>query len=446
MKRRAFLSSSVQAGLGTLLLPSAVNSCNGEPPFNSISYSGRVVIIGAGIAGIYAGYLLQEQGIDFTILEASDRIGGRMGKNEDFADFPIDTGAQWLHSDFSILGSLAKTTGTEVFYDNAEASYWHQGELKGQMPDVIAQILEGLEKATEDISFKEYFYNKGATDEEYNLLVALAGDVGASPENISVKWEQQGYELTSYGDEDYKFKKTFFDFVNEQLISKVSGNVQTNTVVKSIDYQTDSIKVTDKDGQEHAADKVIITVPITVLKDRDIDFSPALPQAKTESFQQLGMEAGIRAFLRFSEPITDRDLIGGSVCAAYVYESYNRDTNDHILFGFAMGNQAVALSDMGETAAVQALLAELDTMTDGKASASYQGHFFQDWYKAPFVRGAYSYPLVGATENTRKNIAASVENKLFFAGEATNYNGHHQTVHGAVESAYREVLNILENI
>lgn len=446
MDRRNFMLKNGKVGLGALLLPAFLSSCGKETLFEDLAYNGKVVIIGAGVAGLYAGYLLREKGIDFTILEASNEIGGRIGKKEDFASFPIDTGAQWLHGDVSIIGDLTKTTNTETFLDESDTIYWHQGTLKDELPSELQDILDQVEDSSADISFEEYFFQSGGTAEDISLITAVAGDVGASPDKISAKWESEGYNLISYGADDHKFKKTFFDLINEQIIPKVADKIQTNTVVAAIDYQSDTIEITDNEGQVYNADKVIITVPITVLKDNDITFSPELPRSKTESFQQIGMEAGIKAFMRFSNKFTEPNVIGGSVCAAYSVENYNRESNELVLMGFAMGDQAKALSDMGETAALQAMLGELDLMFDGQASASYVGHFFKDWYKEPFIRGAYSYPLVGSNENTRKNIAQAVDEKLFFAGEATNYNGHHQTVHGAVESAYREVINLLNSI
>lgn len=446
MNRKIFFSKHKKIILGSLLLPNILSSYHQENLFEDLDYNGKVLIIGAGMAGLYAGYLLKENGIDFSILEASNSIGGRIGKKEGFAEFPIDTGAQWLHGEYSILGDLVKTTNTKTFLDESDTVFWHQGILKKELPSELQDILDNVDDSSEDISFEDYFFQSGGASEDISLLISVAGDVGASPDKISVKWESEGYNLISYGADDHKFEKTFFDLINDQIISKIADKIQLNKVVTEINYQSDKIKTKTNQGQIYESDKVIITVPLTVLKDNDITFSPQLPALKTKSFQQLGMEAGMKAFMRFSTKFTESNIEGGSVCAAYNVEDYNRVSEDLVLMGFAMGDQAKALSEMGETKALQAMLGELDLMFEGKASRSYVSHYFKDWYKEPFIRGAYSYPLVGSNENTRKNIAQSVEDKLYFAGEATNYNGHHQTVHGAAESAYREVISILKSI
>ena len=316
-------------------------------------------------------------------------------------------------------------------------------KLVQSLPADLQSIFDSFENSSVDISFEEHFYNSGGQVEDYDLLVALAGDVGASPKHISVKWENKGYDLLSYGSDDHKFESSFFDLIYTHIYLPVKGNVQLNTPVAKINYQQENVQVTDVNSTVYNADHVIVTVPVSILKAKEITFMPELPSYKTQSFRQLGMEAGIKAFMRFSVKFTDKNILGGNVCASYVVESDSRESDDLILFGFVIGDQAKALSEMGESAGLKALLQELDLMFEGQASASFVDHFFKDWYKEPYIKGAYSYPLVGANENTRKNCARSVDNKLFFAGEATNYNGHHQTVHGAVESAYREVIHLI---
>lgn len=446
MKRKEFIQLATKLGLGGVLLPQFLASCADENPFAETDFKGKILIIGAGVSGLYAGYLLKEYGIDFTILEASDVVGGRMGQKKDFADFPIDLGAQWMHGGNSIMSSLVTSKGVDTFYDDSGGVYWYKNELVSSLPANIEKLMEDASNCDEDITIKECFDKNGGTEDEFYLLTQATGDVGASPDKISSKWEGEGYNLYSNGTDDYKFVKSYFDVIETHILPVVQDNIELNAVVNTVDYSGSEIAVTLAGGETYTADKLLVTVPLTVLKDGDIEFSPALPSSKTESFKQLGMEPGMKAFMRFSERFFDENIGGGKVCAAYVNESYNRDTNDHVLFGFVMGEQARALSDMGDATALQALLAELDEMYDGKASASYVDHFFQDWYQQPYVRGAYSYPLVGATENTRENLAESVDDKLFFAGEATNTNGHHATVHGAIESAYREVINILKTV
>ena len=111
-----------------------------------------------------------------------------------------------------------------------------------------------------------------------------------------------------------------------------------------------------------------------------------------------------------------------------------------------MGEQAEYLTSLGnDNAITTALLQELDAMYNRQATASFIASHVENWTTNPFVKGAYSYSTVGMG-NARQIAAQSVNDKLFFAGEAMNVNGHHQTVQGAVETGYREVINVLNSI
>jgi len=158
------------------------------------------------------------------------------------------------------------------------------------------------------------------------------------------------------------------------------------------------------------------------------------------------MDAGMKVFLKFSSKFFDENILGGSICAAYSDDSIGKVQDDNILLAFIMGQQAEYLTSMGSDSAItNALLQELDTMYNGQASASFVASHVQNWTTNPFVRGAYSYSTVGMGD-ARKVASESFAKKLYFAGEAMNTNGHHQTVHGAIETGYREVINLITDV
>jgi peroxiredoxin len=130
-------------------------------------------------------------------------------------------------------------------------------------------------------------------------------------------------------------------------------------------------------------------------------------------------------------------VLGGSICAAYADDTVGKTTNDNVLLAFIMGEQAAYLSGLGSDAAIiQALLAELDLMYNNQASLNFLNGVVFDWTKEPYIKGAYGFSTINMGD-TRKIAAQPIDNKLFFAGEAMNINGHHQTVHGAVRLAPR---------
>ena len=413
--------------------------------FEDTSFHGKVLIIGAGAAGLYAGYILKSKGIDFQILEAAPNYGGRLGKLTGFANFPLDIGAQWMHGKNSIVGDLVKKSDTQITLDDSNEKYWFNNELVSSLPRDINEIFEEEENVP-DVSFEEFAVQKGFGNEYKNIVEAIAGDSGADASNISAYWKIMEEENWSAGDEDFKFEETFFDLIEKQIAIHVQDHIQLNTVIKQIDYSGPTINVTDSNNNAYTADKVIITVPITILKSEDIEFVPALPTEKTTAFSKIGMDAGMKVFLKFSSKFFDENILGGSICAAYSDDSIGKLQDDYVLLAFIMGQQAEYLTSLGSDSAIRdALLQELDTMYNGQASASFVASHVQNWTTNPFVRGAYSYSTVGMGD-ARKVASESVEKKLYFAGEAMNTNGHHQTVHGAIETGYREVVNLITDV
>jgi lysine-specific histone demethylase 1B len=444
MDRRHFLKQSTLLSIGGLLIPSSfLSACRKETLFEDINYDGKVIIIGAGAAGLYAAYILKSKGINFQILEASANYGGRLGKLTGFANFPIDTGAQWLHGKNNILGDLITKSNTKITLDDSETKYWFNGQLVNSLPQDI-DIFEG--DNLPDVSYKDYAVQKGLGNEYKYIVESIAGDQGASASRLSVFGNNIDEENWSSGDDDFKFQETFFDLIDKQIANQVKDKILLNTIVTKIDYSQSIIQLTDSNNNLYQADKVIITVPITILKSGDIQFSPSLPNEKTTAFSKIGMDAGMKVFLKFSTKFFDQNIIGGAICAAYADESIGKEQNDNVLLAFIMGEQAEYLTSLGSDSAITtALLQELDTMYNGQATASFIASHIQNWTTNPFVKGAYSYSTIGMGD-ARKVAAKPINKKLYFAGEAMNTNGHHQTVHGAAETGYREVINILNDI
>jgi monoamine oxidase len=444
MDRRHFIRQSTLFSIGGLLIPSTfLSACRKETLFEDINYDGKVIIIGAGAAGLYAAYILKSKGIDFQILEASANYGGRLGKLTDFANFPIDTGAQWLHGKNSILGDLITKSNTKITLDDSETKYWFNNQLVNYLPQNTA-IFEGDDLP--DISYNDYSLQKGLGNEYKYIIENMAGDQGAAATRLSVFGNNQDEENWNSGDDDFKFQETFFDLIDKEIASQVKDKILLNTIVSKIDYTQSEIIITDSNNNLFKADKVIITVPIPILKSGDIQFIPTLPNEKTTAFSKIGMDAGMKVFLKFSNKFFDQNIIGGPICAAYADDSIGKAQNDNVLLAFIMGVQAEYLTTLGsDTAITTALLQELDTMYNGQATASFVASHVQNWTINPFVKGAYSYSTIGMGD-ARKVATKPINKKLYFAGEAMNTNGHHQTVHGAVETGYREVINILNDI
>ncbi|EIM78693.1 amine oxidase [Nitritalea halalkaliphila LW7] len=403
----------------------------------------KVIIIGAGVAGLFAGEMLHRAGVPFEILEATDSYGGRLAPLRDFAPYSMDLGAQWLHGERSALGDSARRQGVVLTEDPLEPTYWFEGALRERLPKKV-DIFTG--RGLPDMSFAAYAAKKGLPASYAHIITALAADLGGSADRISVGAMNEEEKGWSSGTRDYKFAESFFYFIDQQISEEVKAAIRYGRPVREIHYGRNGVTAVDTLGNRYTADKVIVTVSIAVLKSGMMHFDPPLPAEKVAAFDKIGMEAGMKVFLAFKEKFYPAYVVGGPVCAAYIDDSTGKPEGPPVLLAYLIGEQAERLSALGnEEAITRALLEELDTMFMGQASENFVKSYVKDWGKAPYVLGAYSYSTVGIG-NARVLAAAPVEDKIYFAGEAMQLNGHHQTVHGAMERAVEVVDEVVKKI
>lgn len=394
MTREEFIKQCAILGIGGALLPAFLQSCGEDDSPIDVNFSGKVLVIGAGAAGLMAGYTLKRYGIDFQVLEAAPTFGGRVKKITGFADFPIDLGAEWIHENPDILVRLLNDS-------NAKGSV-----------DTIP-------------------YNP---KDVYNF-----SDGGLVKQN----WANHFYA-------EYKFKNTtWHDFFEDFVVPGIADHLVFDSPVASIDYSGDMVKVKDASGNEYEADKVILTVPIAVLREGDIDFEPPLSSDKNKAFINADMGDGMKAFFEFSEKFyPDILLLGGLIEGfgkerIYYNAAYKKDTNQHILGLFTAGNDSTPYTSLGSDKAIyHAIMKELDEMFEGKATQYYKKHVIQNWSADPYIKGSYSH-YGDDYEEVIATLSEPLDNKVFFAGEAYT-DGDWSTVHGAGLSGISVAETILK--
>ncbi|MEM6723013.1 MAG: NAD(P)/FAD-dependent oxidoreductase [Bacteroidota bacterium] len=392
MNRKEFIRNSALFGLSIPIFSTLLAGCQkNEALFQDIpnDFDGKVLIIGAGAAGITAGYILARQGIDFQIIEAAPQYGGRIKKIEGFADFPIDLGGEWIHTDPKILSTLINDRTVDasigiINYNPHDIYVYKNGRLVPR-------------------HFVNYFYA------------------------------------------EHKFKdSTWFDFFDTYFVPKVRDQLILNSPVRHIDYSGDQV-VVQTAQQTYTADKVIVTVPIKILQEGMIEFSPQLPSDFQEALGSIDIPPIMKVFMEFSERFfPDIILLDGLFQQNDIlYDAgFGKDTNSHVLGLFTVGDLPAELTQLSDEGLKTWLLNLLDDLFDGKASQTYIKHVVQDWNKEPFIRGSYSY-FEGAYNRTIETLRRPLGNKVYFAGEALTYSGHTATVHGASQSAYEVIEELL---
>ena len=389
-------------GISTPFMASLLSSCS-KYDFHKdleVNFNGKVLVIGAGSAGLIAGHILKKYNIDFQIIEASPVFGGRVKKIEGFADFPIDLGGEWIHTDPSVLARLLNDPESEgkidiVRYSPEEVYIWKNNQLRRR-------------------NFFSNFYG------------------------------------------EYKFKSsTWYDFFDQHIVPGIQSNIIFNAPVKEIDYSSDRVVVKTENNDTYEADKVLVTVPLKILQNNFISFQPALPQDKTNALNEVRMPDGIKVFMEFSEKFYPDIVLDGGIGEimdeasgdkAFYDIAFRKDTSHNVLALFAVGDAASVYTNMArEEDIVNRALSELDMMFNGKASETFIKHVIQNWSKEPFIKGSYShYDNETSYKDVIQTLKEPVDNKVFFAGEAY-YADDYATVHGAGESAYAAMERILKD-
>uniref|UniRef100_UPI004048C6A4 flavin monoamine oxidase family protein n=1 Tax=Roseivirga sp. TaxID=1964215 RepID=UPI004048C6A4 len=247
-------------------------------------------------------------------------------------------------------------------------------------------------------------------------------------------------------DPDRKFiNYSWFNFFEDYIVPSIANDITFNTIVQSIDYSGNQI-VVDTNNGEFIADKVIISVPLQILKDGDISFTPNLPQSKLTAINETVVWEGFKAFFEFSTnfygdneyvfPITP----ASSGQKIYYNAAFGQNTTKNILGLFVVGAPAQNLISRSGDDLKNFILSELDSIYANQATPNYMQHITQNWNNEPFIKGGY----LSDFEDWRKvrELGNSVANRIFFAGGEYTDGEDWVSVHTAAQSAKRVILEI----
>ena len=434
------------------------------------------IIIGAGAAGLAAARDLSREGCEVVVLEARDRIGGRVYTHKDpESPVPIELGAEFVHGESPALWQIAigaslklhEVSGRHWYFDNGKISKSHDFWKE------IESLMDQMKSSKADQSVRDFLEGL-PHDEETARAKAMVtryveGFQAAEIDGIGVRGLIAFNEASDSiaGDASFRFENGY-DSLMQALRAEAESygaRFHLNTIVKKIRWAGDEMTVASETATEYSASTIVVTVPLSILQrdssDGGIVFVPDLPAAKQVAVRRLVMGNVLKINLRFHERFWEEtklwdekaEQVNFKDAGFFHYPEAPLPTwwtqlpmRAPLLVGWAGGPRADRLWSLGTSAILdQAIesLALIFNISANEVRAQLQASYIHDWHDDPFSRGAYSYLPVDGLED-QQALAKSLDNKLFFAGEATSV-GHVGTVHGAIQSGQRaaqEILNI----
>jgi monoamine oxidase len=400
-----------------------------------------VAIIGAGAAGLGAAHALQNSGLSVIVLEARDRVGGRAHTIVAAPGITFDLGCGWLHS--ANKNSFVEIAQQLNFEIDKTRPPWREQSFDTGFP---------LSERQDFIAALDAFYDRA------EQAAQSGGDDTASrylePGN---RWNPMIHAISTYVngcDLDQVSIQDMAAYEDTEINWRVRcgyGALMTaygapcplalNTEVTLIDHSGTRVRIETSRGTL-SADKVIITVPTNLIAEQAIRFHPALP-AKVDAARGLPLGVDDKVMLALADPDAlpkDGNLRGATMRTAMA-SFHLRPFGQPCIEGFFGGTYARELEDAGDGAFAAESIDQIVALLGSDFRRKLKPLAESRWARDPFARGAYSHALPGHAGD-RAILAAPVDGRLFFAGEATSLN-FFSTAHGARDSGERAAGEVL---
>jgi monoamine oxidase len=421
-----------------------------------------IVIVGAGAAGLAAARELSAAELNVVVLEARDRIGGRI--NTHFDQFPIELGAEFVHG--KPPETLKIVERAKLSLQQVPNIHWHMHDgvltKSGEFWSKVEDVMEEMSRYKgHDRDFSAFLddYERRTHIEDVRSIATLyvEGFHAAHAGRISVHGLNKTNEAAEEVEDDKQFRiQNGYGLLAQSLHNDAVAagtKVYFDTIVEEVHWQRNHVEVLTSTERRFKARCLLVTLPLRLLQNGNVRFTPAIDETVSAA-KKLAMGNAIKVVMRFRKPFWVE--IDEMKDFTFIHAPAERlptwwtqfPVDAPLLAGWAGGPRAEKLASESDDALLDHALESLaHIFRTSKASLEelLEQFYTHNWEHDPFSGGAYSYIPVGGVD-AQAELARPLEDTLFFAGEATNTEGHHGTVHGAIASGLRAARAILTGL
>ncbi|XP_063521928.1 lysine-specific histone demethylase 2 isoform X12 [Pongo pygmaeus] len=435
-----------------------------------------VIIIGAGPAGLAAAKQLHNFGIKVTVLEAKDRIGGRVWDDKSFKGVTVGRGAQIVNGCINnpvalmceqlgismhkfgercdLIQEGGRITDPTIdkrmdFHFNAlldVVSEWRKD--KTQLQDVpLGEKIEEIYKAFIKESGIQFSELEGQVLQFH--LSNLEYACGSNLHQVSARsWDHNEFFAQFAG--DHTLLTPGYSVIIEKLAEGL--DIRLKSPVQCIDYSGGEVQVTTTDGTGYSAQKVLVTVPLALLQKGAIQFNPPLSEKKMKAINSLGAGIIEKIALQFPYRFWDSKVQGADFFGHVppsaskrglfaVFYDMDPQKKHSVLMSVIAGEAVASVRTLEDKQVLQQCMVTLRELFKEQEVPDPTKYFVTRWSTDPWIQMAYSFVKTGGSGEAYDIIAEDIQGTVFFAGEATNRH-FPQTVTGAYLSGVREASKI----
>lgn len=413
-----------------------------------------ILLVGGGVAGLAAAVELVRAGRRVVLLEARERLGGRISTVPG-SPVPIELGAEFIHGRHEPMWHWIRAAGLAVRrvtdrHQLAEEGVLRPAELWGQLVGVMQRI----DPNSPDQSFQDFLDAQKVSAALRQLALGFVeGYEAADPAKIGVRalrsceWDN-GQDASGQQFRLANGYSALIDSLARQLVSPMA-EINTGLEVEAVRWQPGRVEVVASQGGQERIFRgraAVVTLPLGVLKSGAVVFEPALRE-KAPAIEGLQFGNAVKLVLEFRRAFWPEKDFGFIHAFREAIPTWWSDDRGPVLTGWTGGPKADALTPWTRdtlTDLASGILNRILGVSEGSIRRELVAVHAHDWRADPFSRGAYSYVPVNGIKLPQL-LAAPVADTLFFAGEATVSHVEPGTVHGALASGLRAATEVVQS-